>query len=162
MVDRDEFETTRRTAWKALGLAGIGTAVGGLGSVGAAIYGSNRPEQETGGEADGKTVRGSYDREEVQQLKACVDEDEMRGFGKSIDELLNPDEGRTVNRFEYVHDGSGDPSDVGSSIRYEVELEGTGETHELGWYKVENEVLEPFAEAKNYDGGLGEYAEENC
>ncbi len=153
---------TRRKVWKLGGLTAGGFALTGL--LGGAAWhdARNRPKQETGGEADGKTVRGSYDREEVQQLKACVDEDEMRGFGKSIDELLNPDEGRTVTRFEYVHDGSGEPSDVGSSIRYEVELEGTGETHELGWYKVENEVLEPFAEAKNYDGGLGEYAEENC
>lgn len=158
MVDRDEFETTRRTAWKALGLAGIGTAVGGLGSVGAAIYGSNRPEQETSREIS----RGNYNQEELEQLEACVDDDDMRGLGESIDELLNSEEGRTVINFEYVHDGTGSPSDVGSSFRYEVELEGTGETHDLGWYSVENEVLEPFAEAENHDGSLQDYAEANC
>ncbi|EHK02356.1 hypothetical protein HRED_01796 [Candidatus Haloredivivus sp. G17] len=154
-VDRREFNRTTAAA-------AIGILTGTAGISGVAVNRLTRDENQQYGSTRRETVRGSYDRDEIEQLKACVDEDDMRGFGESIDELLNPDEGRTVTRFEYVHDSSGDPSNVGSSIRYELELEGTGETHELGWHKVENEVLQPFAEAKNYDGSLEEYAEENC
>lgn len=154
-VNRREFNRTTAAAV-------IGALTGTAGIGGAAINRLTGDENQQSGSTKKETSRGSYDREELEQLEACVDEDDMRGLGESIDELLDPDEGRTVTSLDYVHDGSGSPSDVGSSFRYEVELEGTGETHDLGWYSVENEVIEPFAEAENYDGTLGEYAEENC
>ena len=151
-VGRREFNKT--TAAAVIG------ALTGTGGFGWGVYSLTNDDEDSGSETQ-EITRASYDREQLTDLQACLDESELRGLGESIDELLDPDQGRTVKEVEIVYDPNGQPGDTGSSFRYTVELEGTGEEHQLGWYDAQNKVLEPLAEASEYND-LSNYAEENC
>lgn len=155
-------EVGRREFNKTTAAAVIGALTGTIGTgAGAASYLSKDDEEPQDLESN-KPVRNSYDAEELEGLRSCLDDEELKGLDESLDELLDPETGRDVIEAEFVYDPSGGPRDVGSSFRYKIELENSDETHTLGWYSASNEVIEPFAEAKNYDGALENYAEENC
>jgi len=149
----------RRIANKALGAAvAAGFGAAGTLAVDGVIWESS--QQNAGSPRE--TTRGSLNREEVEEIKSCLDEGsrDLRGLSQELDELLDEDEGRTLTTVEYVFDQSGSSRDVGSSFRYTIELEG-GDEYIQGWYDAENSAINPLAEASNYDD-LSEYAEENC
>ncbi len=162
----------RREFNKTTAAAAIGAFTGTLGTAGVAVNSilSDDDSEETEVTREPEIRRGSYDREELQELASCYEDGsgDLRGLTRDLDVMLDPDaEGRTLERIDYEANLDGDPESAGSSFRYWAILDGGNEEGEFGRYVTENENVRLLAEAdKMLEEGkidsLGEYAEEHC
>lgn len=155
MGNKKEINENRRRINKLTGAGILAAATGAIGGTIAWVDARTNP-----GDTGREIYRDSYTGEEFRDVRDCLEEDEIRGLGNKIDELLDSDEGRNLKEVEFIYHQKGSSEDTGSSLRYTIELQG-GEEHRSPWDETENQYIKPLAEAKQ-SSDISGYAEDNC